>query len=356
MSIIVSKYFDENYPLINTTADYNFIEYFKNNKQENIILMTNVEYENIITKQKMTDYFQEKYNMKLKNILVHDQEFMLNRYNWDNVDDVNFFIYIVDIHHDFTFELCPRYLDYTKKGKFNFILCYAYFWNLYNENFKPSRNIFFPHNVLFPSTININPINKILISGRGTNNIERYPNRNKIYGLSLYKTNKQYLEHFKPKLPYRIEKKEDFQYRVMRQNFINLLNRYLACFCDDGNPAEMPSIFAKFFEIMSSGSLLVTPNSRTKQYFEKLGFKDRVHYYSMTDDFMKDIKYVLDPVNREEVDRIRKAGYERVWKYHSSEARAKELINMFNNGFDNYETYEDGINGTIYMCNKDYLN
>jgi hypothetical protein len=67
----------------------------------------------------------------------------------------------------------------------------------------------------------------------------------------------------------------------------------------------------------------------------------------MTEDFMKDIKYVLYPVNREEVDRIRKAGYKQVWKYHSSEARAKELITMFNDGFDNYETYEDGINGTI---------
>jgi hypothetical protein len=306
----------------------------------------------IISHKKIKDFVEEKYNIKLKNILIHD----ISIINYENFYDenINYFLYIVDIHNYFEFENNFNYTKYIKNGKLNFILCYAYFWNIYNNNFYPNRNIFFPHNVLYPCEINNNPINKILISGRGVKNFNRYPNRNKIWGLYLSKYNKIFIDHFSPHVSYRIEKNNISSDLVIRKNFIDHLNKYLVCFCDDGHSQQMPSIFAKFFEIMSSGSLLLSCNSTTKPYFEKLGFKDRIHYFSMTDDFMKDIKYVLDPVNREEVDRIRKAGYEQVWKYHSSEARAKELISMFNNGFDNYETYEDGINGTVYMCNKNY--
>lgn len=356
MSIIVSKYFDDNYTIMNTTADYNFIDYFKNNKLDNIILLSDTEYLSIVNNHNLKDYVKEKYNMDLKNILIHEGKGFFTDKNLEKLDGVNFFLYAVDIHYQI-FSENPNnfFIETTKKNKFNLILPYAYFWN-YNNNFVPSRNIFFPHNILYHCKIKENPINKVLISGRGYKNIDRYPNRNKIFGLFLNKKNREYLEHYKSNSSYRIEKRDDYSGKVIREYFIDLLSQYLVCFCDEANSIADPYILAKFFEIMSSGSLLITYNPVTKKYFEKLGFKDRIHYYSMTEDFMKDIKYVLDPVNREEVDRIRKAGYEHVWKYHSSEARVKELINMFNNGFDNYETYTDGINGTTYMCNKDYLN
>jgi len=296
MSLIISKYFG-NISEINTTADINLQNYIKAHTFDtNIIKTNNLEYSNIDIKK----HALEKYNINLKNIVILDHVYISEKTIID--DDINIYIYIIDIHLKLS-HIMGKYFN-----RLNFILPYAYFFNMYTPTLK-NRLFFYPHSLIHNCDINNNPIKKVLLSGRGRKNACRYPDRTKMYDLFI--KNNNYIDYFRPDVSYKINI-NDYNSFTIGKKFILELNKYLVCFCDNGNSNSMPSIFAKFFEIMSSGALLISPNKNTKKYFEKLGFYDRVHYYSMKEDFMKDIKYVLDPINREEIDKIRKNGYEKV--------------------------------------------
>jgi hypothetical protein len=84
-------------------------------------------------------------------------------------------------------------------------------------------------------------------------------------------------------------------------------------------------LVAKFFEIPATGALLLG-EERVKDMLASLGFRDGVHYLSITPENLKPrIEEALDPKNRKEVDEIRRQGQELVLKRHLVEHRSKQI-------------------------------
>ena len=250
-----------------------------------------------------------------------------------------------------------RYTEFIKKGQLKLLCTYAYNVGAstpYALNLE--YNYFFPHCVIHKCDFNKNPINQVLVTGRGKGNYNRYPYRIKMLGLTLYKKYRPYVVKFKPDVPYRARIGDQ---RTWGDKFIKKLNQYLVVFCDDSNiKTNFTYIFAKFFEAMSAGSLLLTHNKNTKLYFEKLGFIEDEDYMTIdldksVDDIMVKIKSILSPSNREKVDRIRMSGYKKVWENHSVIKRLKDLLGIIH-GTDKYSKCEDGINDTNYLV-KNYI-
>jgi len=190
---------------------------------------------------------------------------------------------------------------------------------------------------------NKNPVNKILVSGRGRKNPNRYPMRVFMYNLSL---NDDRIDYFKPDHNYRINI-EKYEQVMCGEKYIKKLNQYRVCFSDDAIHYS-PYLVCKFFEILSSGALLLASLTYTKTYFLNLGFIDGEHYISISkEDYNEKIQYVLDEKNHEEIDKIRLAGYNLCNKYHTSEHRALQLKEIIEDT-DNVKKYTDGIGGTEY--------
>ncbi|XWV24935.1 hypothetical protein QJ856_gp0846 [Tupanvirus deep ocean] len=203
---------------------------------------------------------------------------------------------------------------------------------------------FFPHSSAFDIKFNETPINKILVSGRLNKNI--YPFRDFMFKLS--KKNKC-LEYLPVNCNYEIY--QDSYDLLYGQKYVEKLSEYLVCFTCDAS-ADRPYIVAKHFEILSSGSLLLAGNPHTKNYFEKLGFYDGVHYMSTTiDNINEKISYIMDPINRETINKIRKNGYELVREKHTFKNRANYLKNILESN-DNIICQNDGIFGGTYFMEK----
>lgn len=349
MSLFISYYFDSNFHYVNTTADFNIISEINKHSFENIIKITPDEWYSINID--ITDYIFNKYNIYINNIVFFDFD-TLNSNHFVINDNIKVYLYIIDIFHCFNFSKFDLFNKLKYKGNLNYLLPYAYYNNIYNSDLIPNNNYFFPHSVIHNCTYNENPVNKVLLSGRGRKNEYRYPNRVKMY--NLFTKNQNIIDYLKPDITYKVNKNDNYQFSTFGKKYIDKLNEYIACFCDDGNPQCSPNIFSKFFEIMSSGSLLLACNNISKPYFEKLGFIDRVDYYSISDDFLSDINYILDEKNREEINKIRLNGYNKVWKYHSSEFRMKELLDILNENTEKFIRYDDGIDNTQYLCNIEY--
>jgi hypothetical protein len=113
-------------------------------------------------------------------------------------------------------------------------------------------------------------------------------------------------------------------------DYIKHLNKYLCCFTCCSSKWT-PYIIGKFFEIPSSGSLLFAYDEFVKDELNKFGFIDGVNYIGCTLTNMEEkISYILDPVNLEKINEIRKNGYEFVWKYHKQIDRLKYIDNFIN--------------------------
>jgi len=188
----------------------------------------------------------------------------------------------------------------------NYYYCYTRFFNI-----NPKRIIKYPPFVDndFYVEYNNNPINKILLSGTKT---KEYPARKKLNYIAGYNNNVEVLKNG----------------IYLGHEYIKYLNKFLCCFTCCANKA-LPYIIGKFFEIPSSGSLLLAYDEFVKDELNNLGFIDGENYISCTLNNMEDkIAYILDPNNLEEINRIRKNGYEFVWKYHKQTDRLK-YINDF---------------------------
>jgi spore maturation protein CgeB len=154
------------------------------------------------------------------------------------------------------------------------------------------------------------------------------------------------IDYLKPDHGYR-EDIEKCKQSTCGENYIKKLNQYRVCFSDDSTQYS-PYLLAKFFEILSSGTLLLASLNYIKPYFSKLGFIDGEHYISISkENYNEKIEYILDETNREEIDRIRLSGYNLCNTYHTSEHRALQLKEIIENT-DNVKKYMDGIGGTKY--------
>lgn len=354
MSILVSKYFDD-INIINTTADYNICNYLNNLKEKpKNILVWNLTYlKQKLQKNNLVEYVKNKHNFLLENIIFFDLFHKIAVNNYDSLKDINIYLYIVDEHMDIGLGF-PKYENFINNNQLRLISCYAY--NLASCNKMHNKikyNIFFPHSVIHNIEINNNPINKILACGRGYKNISRYPYRNKIYELSKKTENINYM---RAQVSYRIQNYTKTEAN-WGKNFIKKLNQYLIVFCDEANiETNCAYILAKFFEIMSAGSLLLTYNPHTEKFFNKLGFFKNQHYLfidmSMSNEkILKEIDELLHEKNRKKLDKIRFAGYKKVWECHSSKSRLEYLLNILN-AQEELNEYNDGINGTNYLCKK----
>lgn len=206
---------------------------------------------------------------------------------------------------------------------------YAYNVQKMQPDVKSEKLIFLPHSCYYKSIFNPNPDNKIFVGGH----IKNYPPREHLVKLSK-STFSNKIIHYAPPVGYNVsvEKQQNI---LFGQSFTDKMNEYIACFTCDviGGDKKLIEecggngyIVAKHFEILSSGSLLVAFNERTKDMFSLLGFNDGEHYISVTYDNLEDkLNYILDLKNRKEIDNIRKTGYEYCLKYHNYKERAKYI-------------------------------
>jgi hypothetical protein len=342
MNLLISRFYDKNYLFQkNVTGDYNLInsfEYLINKYPDEFItydMASFILYTHSIDSLRF--FFNEIIKFTPKNIIMHMGDYSYLNKNIFSEFDVNWFLYIIDIHGEHNLKF--------KSNKIKLILPYAYSYNIFGlEDYEKYQ---LSHCIVHKVEYNDNPINQILGSGRGYKNVNRYPNRHKLFNLSLKNNN---IIYFRSELGYRVNAtNNDISNYCVEENFIKLLNKYKFCFCDD-LISYSPYIVAKFFEIMSSGSLLVTTNKLTKKYFEKLGFIDRVDYISIDEDNMlNDINNIFN-LEDDIIEKIRKNGYEKVWKNHSYISRAEELYQIINNDLKNFTFHNDGINNTNFWC------
>lgn len=312
----------------NCTGDYNFLEGIKFLVKEKNLPFS------FYTRKKFNpnyEFLKKKYNMEINSIItVHINDGKYNGFP-DHVKQIK---YLTDIH------------GWTKvffdSQNLTYLLPYGYSYDKFN--YPNNKVIFFPHNVRHSIPFNNTPVNKILLSGRGRKNSERYPMRYSFYHKSL-KDNR--VDYFRPDHGYR-PSEEKRKTGIFGKKFINKLNNYLCCFCDD-SAENTPYLLCKVFEIMSSGSLLLGCLRFTKKYLENLGFIENVHYINMTKlrdgEYDKKVSFILDPKNREKIDEIRKNGYEYCNKFHSSKIRAEQLYNYLIKGDITTTEFNDGLDG-----------
>lgn len=307
-------------------------EYLVNNYDNKYKYISVDELEN--NKGKLERYIVTKYGNKPDYIIGYSIFNMTS----EIYDEISLFSNLVmilfDIHHG---KSVRRYrIPILNKCKY-VLNSYAYVYNRYLP--LHDNNIFFPHSLAYKIEFNSNPINKILASGHLNKDI--YPNRQIIYLES--KKNKDIIYHKPDYQGYRL-KEQDYD-KTYGKRYYQLLNKYICCFTDDANK-DRPYIVAKFFEIMGSGSLLLACNELTYHEFKKLGFIDNIHYISCNmDNYLEKIEYILDPNNRENIDKIRKNGYELANKKHNYKYRSMELDKILSNQakLQEYKSQYDSI-------------
>lgn len=189
---------------------------------------------------------------------------------------------------------------------------------------KPKKLYFFPHSCRWICDFNPKPINKILISGRIS---DAYPDRQFAH---LYaKNNPQLFDILDCNVGYRIKASDvDNPLAIFGEKFYLYLNKYLCCFVD----TIRDCIVAKIFEICGSGSLLLCMDTNVGNVMSELGFIPDVNYISCSrDNFEEKINYITNVLNIDDINEIRKNGYELVKNKHTWKERMQFFTNIIEN-------------------------
>ena len=195
----------------------------------------------------------------------------------------------------------------------NYYYCYLKFYNINSKKIIPYPP--FVDEDLYVD-FNIKPIIKVLLSGSKT---KEYPARKKLNKIASKNSNIVVLKHGK----------------YSGHEYIKYLNTFLCCFTCCANKS-LPYIVAKFFEIPSSGSLLLAYDEFVKDELKNLGFIDGKNYISCSLNNIEDkINYILNPINLNEINQIRKNGYEFVWSKHTQSHRLNYVNNFVINNIIN---------------------
>lgn len=195
------------------------------------------------------------------------------------------------------------------------------------------------HNLSF----NIKPINKVLISGKSGS---LYPlRRYMIREVSNQKDKFTLLTH--PN--YKKFDYDNLKNLKIGNNFGKVLNAHICCFTDC---SSLQYILAKYFEIPASGSLLLAEENAYCD-LEKLGFIDNVNYIKCTkNNIMNKINWILNPVNINEVNKIRRCGQNHVLNNHHISHRVTKMISIINNDNENMccnvPVYDESSNYKFY--------
>ena len=313
MNVIICYTFDKNIPHYNTTGDYNFI-HNAHNIANNFSFIGSTEY---LTHINVSFKELEKYvGNKIKTVTFINNDTIYH----NNIPlTIPIYLYIIDVHG-----ATNMINSMTNHKLYNVISPYAYCYNSFN--YKSPNNIYFlPHCITHKCKFNVSPKIKILISGRGRKNYKIYPMRYKFYNLHISDNR---IEYLKPDHPYRIHDMKRFDTITCGQNYINKLNEYLICFCDD-LCNDRPYIVCKFFEILSSGSLLLASNINTQPHFKELGLIDGEDYISINNDNIQSkINFIMNPLNLQLINKIRKSGYNKCNEFHNCNKRLTQLMNI----------------------------
>ena len=118
-----------------------------------------------------------------------------------------------------------------------------------------------------------------------------------------------------------------------QSNYMNQLNSYLCCFASSVYDFNQSTMLHKYYEILSSGSLLLVPNADERK-LNKLGLFNKIHFLTIDCDnienLKKTIKYILDDENRNLIDKIRLNGQNICKLEFTLEKAAQSFINTMN--------------------------
>ncbi len=265
---------------------------------------------------------EEKEKGKIGRILFFRSNTLIRRYYEDIKREKSIYkmLYMDDMHDSNEI----RELRCYKKDIFMIfdliLMTYGYCVDKFIKRIEKEKIYWFPHsfNEIFRVEYNERAEKKILLSGAIN---DTYKMRQRMYELRD-KYPIEHLEH--PR--YGSSK----IHKIIGRKYIEYINRYRYGFtcCSNENT---PYIVQKFFEIPGAGSLLIAYDRYVKKELEELGFKDGENYISIDEENMEEkIKYVLDDRNEEEMERIRRNGYEFINKSHTHEERGRRLIEYLN--------------------------
>lgn len=227
--------------------------------------------------------------------------------------------YIEDVHnlndfYNLSYEFYEQH--FSNKSKNYIVVRYE---NTIDRYFPNCNCFILPYSIdhTFIPPFNQNPINELLLSGF----IEKphYPMRYKI--LELTNTFPIYVLNHP-------------SYGILQHNYVGKLylekiNEYItAATCCASQKYNY--VLAKYFEIPATGSLLFAYVDPVRDCLKKYGFEDMVNMISFNEvDLVDKITYILDPANREIIDKIRLNGYNLIMERHTHNTR-------FNIEFDKF--------------------
>ncbi|AYV85718.1 MAG: hypothetical protein Satyrvirus33_8 [Satyrvirus sp.] len=271
-------------------------------------------------KGKITNFYMEKYNL-LPNVVLFWNVNTFVQNNINEILDNNWTkcIYVDDLHQENSKVKAYRNMVFEK---FEYVFStYAYTISKFFPTIPPNKVVWFPHFIKnkFYVEFNDNPVRRISLTGIVEKNV--YPFRYHIFKLST-KYSINVLQHPSYKKPI---------HTYYGHDYIKYLSKYVASItcC---STEKTPYVIAKFFEIPASGSLLMAYDEFVKEPLKQLGFVDGENYLSVNyDNIIDKISFVMDPNNTEEVNRIRRNGYDFVWKNHTLLDRIKIIEHTLNN-------------------------
>jgi hypothetical protein len=209
-------------------------------------------------------------------------------------------------------------VDFTIKNVDLVISPYAY---VFHEHHRHENVLWVPVSCALEGckghetiTFNPNPIPKLLVSG----NVRfEYPFREYVAGLDNEHIDR--LQH--PGYGQFSDSSEAF----VRTKYYQKLNEYLCSFSD---ALIFRYVLVKNFEIAAAGALLLTDKAIERE-MNQLGFVDgQTCIFCDRDSFLEKLAWIVDPGNREEVDRIRLAGMNLVKARHMTKHRAAQINDL----------------------------
>lgn len=282
--------------------------------------------------------------MKLDFLLIdiNDEEEIYSILNKNNSDDIMIifqtqFNPVFTIEKSYNCKISYIYDDvHYKEGKIYYLSklinkIYPHINNIFSNDDKPIYNYLHEHKKFtylppfaaheFDISIDLNPVNKILLSGFVHRNV--YPHRYNIkYNVCKQKKYKKMidvLEH-----PGYIEQKHN----IVGSNYANYLAKYKCCIGTSGclifaNNEKKYVLVTKIIEICCVGSLLLCDDDIMDE-MTNLGFVPDKHYISFNmENLRKKIDWILDSKNDNEILDIRKNGQKLVKDNHLAIHRAK---------------------------------
>ncbi len=115
--------------------------------------------------------------------------------------------------------------------------------------------------------------------------------------------------------------------------YLNRLHKYKCCFASNHRKIRGSPVL-KFYEILSTGSLLLCSNKDMKSH-EAIGLENRINCIIINFDDVEELQntlnYILEPSNVEEINKIRRNGHELARTIYTANNRYNQFKQLLNN-------------------------